>query len=195
MLRPHAARCCQYRPVTHELHAARNGNQRHPATSTTTQPPALSQGHSDFGQPLWTLNGSGPRNAPTRLSSNWPQPRLRGCRRRPHDRRPHALGVVRDTAGIDGHPRLPRRSHPGLRTTHNFTATGHHRSDALHPGAPRLPRVARGTVRQLDATHRLGLLDASALPIALDAVAMPRRRLPPRARGRTGHTRHHRRRP
>ena len=25
MLRPHAARCCQYRPVTHALLAARNG--------------------------------------------------------------------------------------------------------------------------------------------------------------------------
>jgi len=40
MLRPHAARCCQYRPVTHALAAARSRTQRHPATSTTTQPPA-----------------------------------------------------------------------------------------------------------------------------------------------------------
>jgi len=40
MLRPHAARYCQYRPVTQALPAACSRTQRHPATSTTTQHPA-----------------------------------------------------------------------------------------------------------------------------------------------------------
>jgi len=42
MLRPHAARCCQYRPVSHALLAGRGRTQRHPAPSTTTQQPACS---------------------------------------------------------------------------------------------------------------------------------------------------------
>jgi len=99
MLRPHATRCCQYRPVAHRT-------QRHPAPSTTTQQPAAVPG-SRFPAPTRDLRSRGPESpldsVELRLRPSQVVPQLlklfiagpdlrRRCRPLPHVHRAEGIG-------------------------------------------------------------------------------------------------------